>query len=56
MAFAKQRQQGRCMGEQIDPHRDMEARRIASMEPAKKKAKRRGAAGAVGNAIAADAS
>jgi hypothetical protein len=44
------------MGEQIDPHRDMEARRIASMEPAKKKAKRRGATGAVGNAIAADAS
>jgi hypothetical protein len=36
MAFAKQRQQGRCMGEQIDPHCDMEARRMASMEPAKK--------------------
>ncbi len=47
---------GQCMGEQIDRYCDMEAHRMASMEPATKQAKRHGAADAVGNARAADAS
>lgn len=44
------------MGEQIDPQREMEVFRIASIEPARRQAKRHGAADAVGNARAADAS
>lgn len=48
MAFAKQRQRGRCMGEQIDPHCDMEARRMASMEPATRQASRGSGTGAIG--------
>jgi len=55
MVFAKQRQQDCRMGEQIDPLREMEASRMASMEPATRQANRGRAADAVGNAIAADA-
>jgi len=36
------------MGEQSDPHREMEACRMASMEPATKQANRGSAADAVG--------
>jgi hypothetical protein len=39
------------MGEQSDPHREMEACRMASMEPATKQANRGGAADAVGQGL-----
>jgi hypothetical protein len=43
------------MGEQSDPRREMEACRMASIEPDTKEANRGRVADAVGNAIAADA-
>lgn len=40
------------MGEQIDRHCDMEARRMASMEPAARQANRGSGMGAIGVATA----
>ena len=39
---------GQCMGEQIDPRRAMEARRMASTEPAARQANRGSGTGAIG--------